>query len=87
MPGDDFGATKGFFFSFFLEGNRTVGIEALQAKAISTFAVVDAFYCVWCCCCWSASRAGALSTRRVVSLQKSGKLQKSAYIRNGQADF
>lgn len=75
---------KGWFFSLlFLEGNGTVGIEALQAKAISTFAVVDALCCVWFCCCWSASKAGALSTQRVVPLQKSGKLQNSAYVRNG----
>lgn len=31
------------FFSF-LEGNRTVGIEALQTKAFSTFVAVNRFY-------------------------------------------
>lgn len=36
---------KSWVFSlFFLEGKRTVGIEALQAKATSTFVVADASY-------------------------------------------
>lgn len=80
MPGDDFGATEelGFFFLFFfLEGNRTVGIEALQTKAFSTLVAVNVFYYIWLCCCENASKAGAPSTQRVAPLQKSRELQNS----------
>lgn len=56
----------GFFPCFSLkERERTVGIEALQAKAISTFVVADASYNVWLCCHWSALKAGVLSAQLV----------------------
>lgn len=63
MPGDDFGATKGlgFFPLFFLEEERTVEFEALQAKAVSPFVVADASHEVWLGRHWHALKAGVLS--------------------------